>query len=85
MKHKTILKIIREYCTINHCELFHSYNVNHLILLENFTGSQNAHVNWKAMVQLPNEFFSPGSVPAGFVWNDPSHLQMEKVHELLDH
>ena len=85
MKHKTILKMTREYCTINYCELFHSYNVNCLILLGTFTGNQNACVNWKVMAQSPNEFFSPGSVPARFVWNDPSHLQMEKVHKLLDH
>lgn len=84
MKRKTLLKMLREYSTINYRELFYSCNIICLILLGTFTGNQNVRVNWKAMAQSPNEFFSPDSVPAGFVWDDPSHLQIEKVHELLD-
>ena len=40
-------------------------------------------VNWKAMAQAPDDFFSAECVPADFVWTDPSMMQKEAMDKLL--
>ena len=37
------------------------------------------------MRETPNAFFSQESVPEGFTWIDPSHMQKEQMGRLLDH
>lgn len=37
------------------------------------------------MRDTPDAFFSKESVPKGFSWVDPSHMQKEQMTQLLDH
>jgi hypothetical protein len=55
------------------------------LYLGTFTGNPEAHVNWKSMRENPDAFFSKDSVPDGFSWIDPSHMQKEQMGLLLDH
>ena len=55
------------------------------LFLGPFTGNPQVQVNWKAMAENSLAFCSADSMTSDFIWDDPSHMQIQIIDKLLDH